>query len=87
MSGKATGSTHRAKMMFNVPWAGAYPWGQAGGASARKPSGDVFQAHINPNIKNPDSAGDAWRTFEMHLPLKCYSYSWDKSPPARLMVE
>jgi hypothetical protein len=64
--------------MVNVPWSGSYPWGQAGGVSARMPNGDVFQVHINPSIKDPIAAGDAWHTYEMNRPLKCYSYHWDK---------
>ncbi|KAL2853304.1 hypothetical protein BJY01DRAFT_244270 [Aspergillus pseudoustus] len=70
--------THRPKMMVNVPWTGAYPWGQAGGVSARMPNGDVFTVHINGAIHDPEPAGDAWHLFEMNLPLKCYSYHWDK---------
>ncbi|KAJ6079728.1 hypothetical protein N7467_009481 [Penicillium canescens] len=70
--------TYRPTMMVNVPWSGSYPWGQAGGVSARMPNGDVFQVHINPSIKDPIAAGDAWHTYEMNRPLKCYSYHWDK---------
>ncbi|RDW68929.1 uncharacterized protein DSM5745_08689 [Aspergillus mulundensis] len=70
--------TYRPTMMVNVPWSGSYPWGQAGGVSARMPNGDVFSVHINPAIRDPDPAGDAWHAYEMHLPLKCYSYHWDK---------
>jgi hypothetical protein len=68
--------TNRPTMMVNVPWTGAYPWGQQGGVSARMPNGDVFTVHINPNIKDPMAAGDAWHLFEMNVPLKCYSYHY-----------
>ncbi|KAJ5691955.1 hypothetical protein N7462_001378 [Penicillium macrosclerotiorum] len=70
--------TYRPKMMTNVPWTGSYPWGQAGGATGRMPNGDVFQVFINPAIKDPIAAGDAWHSYEMNVPLKCYSYHWDK---------
>lgn len=68
--------TNRPTMMVNVPWTGAYPWGQQGGVSARMPNGDVFTVHINTNIKDPMAAGDAWHLFEMNFPLKCYSYHY-----------
>ncbi|KAK0739465.1 hypothetical protein B0T21DRAFT_362649 [Apiosordaria backusii] len=70
--------TYRPKMMVNVPWTGAYPWGQKGGVSATMPNGDVFTVHINPNIKDPGAAGDAWHKYELDKPLKCYSYHRDK---------
>ncbi|KAK4670014.1 uncharacterized protein QC763_208020 [Podospora pseudopauciseta] len=70
--------TYRPKMMVNVPWTGAYPWGQKGGVSATMPNGDVFTVHINPNIKDPNAAGDAWHKYELEKPLKCYSYHYDK---------
>ncbi|KAL3459654.1 hypothetical protein BJX64DRAFT_279036 [Aspergillus heterothallicus] len=68
--------TNRPTMMVNVPWSGSYPWGQQGGVSARMPNGDVFTVHINPAIKDPDAAGDAWHLYEMERPLKCYSYHY-----------
>ncbi|KAH3139990.1 hypothetical protein LV164_002328 [Aspergillus fumigatus] len=70
--------TNKPTMMVNVPWSGSYPWGQNGGVSARMPNGDVFTVHINPKIKDPIAAGDAWHMYEMNLPLKCYSYHKDK---------
>lgn len=70
--------TNRPTMMVNVPWSGSYPWGQKGGVSSRMPNGDVFSVYINPSIKDPIAAGDAWHMYEMNLPLKCYSYHQDK---------
>ncbi|KAJ0420576.1 hypothetical protein BJY00DRAFT_284103, partial [Aspergillus carlsbadensis] len=73
-----TGSeTNKPTMMVNIPWSGSYPWGQQGGVSARMPNGDVFTVHINPDIRDPGAAGDAWHLYEMQLPLKCYSYHKD----------
>lgn len=70
--------TNRPTMMVNVPWSGRYPWGQPGGVTANMPNGDVFSVYINPSIKDPDAAGDAWHKYEPTKPLKCYSYHRDK---------
>ncbi|KAI1859465.1 hypothetical protein JX265_010468 [Neoarthrinium moseri] len=70
--------TYKPSMVVNVPWSGSYPWGQPGGVSATMPNGDVLTIHINPSIRDPEPAGDAWHKFEMDIPLKCYSYHWDK---------
>ncbi|RYP18431.1 hypothetical protein DL765_003943 [Monosporascus sp. GIB2] len=55
-----------------------YYSGDAGGVSATLPNGDTFSVYINPSIKDPNAAGEAWHRFEMDKPLKCYSYHWDK---------
>ncbi|KAK3988710.1 hypothetical protein QBC44DRAFT_359744 [Cladorrhinum sp. PSN332] len=66
--------TNPPTMAVNVPWTGEYPWGQKGGVSAKMRNGDVFSVYINPSIKDPNAAGDAWHTYENGKPLKCYSY-------------
>ncbi|RYP40355.1 hypothetical protein DL767_001767 [Monosporascus sp. MG133] len=69
--------TYKPTMMVNVPWSGSYPWGQDGGVSATLPNGDVFTVYIDRSVQDPNPAGDAWHSFEMDKPLKCYSYHWD----------
>ncbi|KAB8302767.1 hypothetical protein EYC80_006114 [Monilinia laxa] len=51
--------------MVNVPWSGSYPWGQAGGVFATMPNGDVFSVFLDRNVKDPNSAGDAWHNLRM----------------------
>lgn len=70
--------TNRPTMMVNIPWTGSYPWGQHGGVTATMPNGDVFTVHIDASVKDPNPAGDAWHKYEMDIPLKCYSYHWDR---------
>ncbi|RYO86330.1 hypothetical protein DL766_007933 [Monosporascus sp. MC13-8B] len=70
--------TYKPTMVVDVPWSGSYPWGQDGGVSATMPNGDVFSVYIDPSVKDPNRAGDAWHSYEMDKPLQCYSYHWDK---------
>ena len=57
------------------PGAGHTP-GVSGGVSAGTVNG--VSRSTSSSIKDPIAAGDAWHTYEMNRPLKCYSYHWDK---------
>jgi hypothetical protein len=70
-------ATNKPTHMVNVPWTGAYPWGPQG-VKAKMPNGDEWSVYINDKIKDPNSAGDAWHSYELDKPLKCYSYHVDK---------
>lgn len=65
-------NTYAPDMDVNIPWDGSYPW-RVSAVEADFPNGDHFSAWVDPQYKDPETAGFAWHHYDPHA-FTCFSY-------------